>query len=403
MKILIIRYEELSVNGENTYVNSLVNALTENGHEVFYIILIEEKIREDFINDFNLLCQTAFIPVDFSSRNKISFLSSQNIIDFGIYNEVRKYVVAFQPDIIHIHNLKFTKSVLLASRGFSKVQTLHDLRAILPLYPHFFNINGKMYYDGKIKLRTILFDYFIFGNKRIKKNAINYFICPSKYLVNMSKSADFKNSIYLPYFNDISNKNTQTKLNIFIEKNFILFVGRLDKIKGVDYLLKAFKITNKKNKSLKLIIIGDGSERENLEELSRSLKVNKFVKFLGNVNNSELGKYYSASIGIVIPSVYPETSPLVALEAMNFSKPIIAFNSGGLSDLVIDGYNGYLVEKFDTEKLALKIGMICNNRKDSVKMGKNGRILSMDVYSKDKHISNLLNVYRSVINGSKNG
>ena len=143
----------------------------------------------------------------------------------------------------------------------------------------------------------------------------------------------------------------------------MLFVGRLDKIKGVDYLLKAFKIVHENNKSLKLFIVGDGLEREKLIKLSYELRVNKFVLFTGWIDNGKLKDYYKNAIAVVIPSIYPETGPLVALEAMNYSKPIIAFNSGGLNDLIENGINGFLTERFDIDDLADKINLILKNKK----------------------------------------
>ncbi|PIN95343.1 hypothetical protein COU56_01935, partial [Candidatus Pacearchaeota archaeon CG10_big_fil_rev_8_21_14_0_10_31_9] len=367
MKVLIIRSEDLFEGGEQVYVTKLIHSLVEKGHEVFYIILNENSLtkRSIKLNKINLICPTKII--DYDLHNKFYFIISNNLINFWVYLKLRSLVLSFNPDIIHLHNLKLVKTALLAFRGFPKVQTIHNISSIFPLYPHFFDKDNETNYDGKIKLntgrliglkfRTILFDYIIFGNDWIKKRTIKYFLCPSKHLTNLCKNADFENAIHFPHFQVMSDYHFE-KIKNLENKDYLLFVGRLDKIKGVDYLLEAFKIVHEKNKSLKLVIVGNGPEKENLIKLSYELGINKIVVFAGWIDNTKLGEYYLGSLMVVMPSLYPEASPLVSFEAMNYSKLIIAYNSGGLADLVNDGYNGFLVERFDIKGLADKINFI---------------------------------------------
>lgn len=408
MKILIIRYESSFIGGEQIYIAKLIKALKEKEHNVHQVILDENPSKSEFIEQADFLCSTKIIKCNIS--NSFYSLFSHNLVNLRLYSELRLFIRSFNPDIIHLHTAPLVKTVLLASRGFPKIQTIHEMSVIFPLFPLFFNLDNKTKYDGKIylgmhkiiglKFRTILFDYMIFGNDWIKKRTIRYFLCPSKYLTNLCKNAGFENSVHFPYFQELFEYDFEKIRNIK-NKNYLLFVGRLDRIKGVNYLLRAFKIVHAKNKLLKLVIVGDGPERKTLEELSNKLGINKFVEFVGTIDNDKIDNYYKNAITVVIPSIYPETGPLVALEAMNYSKPIIAFGVGGLLDFVKNGANGFLVENCDINSFADKINFILRNKKIADKMGENGRKMLEEKWSKEKHIDKLINIYNSAILNTK--
>jgi len=396
LKILMISCNVSFSGGEGIYITKLSRVLENGGHRVINLILTNSQYLENKILPLNS------IQIKYHSKNNLQHLLSENIINIKVYSEIRKIIISFNPDVIHLHETKLAKTILLASRGIPKIQTFHGISSVFPLYDLFFKINPKTRYSGEIKLnyhklinikfRTLFFDFFLFDNNRIKKKIIKYFLCPSKHLTNMCKNAGFKNVIYFPYFQEVY-ANKPNKIN----SNYLLFVGRLSKIKGVDLLLKAFKISKVENKNLKLIIVGDGEERKNLIKLSNELGINEHIKFVGWIDNSNLSKYYKNSLAVVIPSIYPEVSPLVAYEAMSFSKPIIGFDIGGLSDLIKDGINGYLINREDIMSMAEKINSLAKNIPLSISMGNNGRKILEQNWSKKRHVDNLIKLYKSII------
>jgi len=117
----------------------------------------------------------------------------------------------------------------------------------------------------------------------------------------------------------------------------IIYVGRLEFIKGPDILLKAFKIVHEKNPHAFLHILGDGSLRKKLERIAESLEIRKYVKFYGFV--SPPYEYMKAADILVIPSRY-DAMPTVSLEAMACNVPIVATDVGGLRDIIVDYKNG---------------------------------------------------------------
>ena len=141
------------------------------------------------------------------------------------------------------------------------------------------------------------------------------------------------------------------------DKKVVLFVGRLAEKKGVTYLIEAMKQID-----AMLVIVGDGPLRQTLEEQALALGKEK-VKFLGGKTHDELKTIYASADIFVAPSVTAKDGDqegfgLVMLEAMASGLPVVASNSGGITQLIKDGENGLLCEEKDGEKLQNTINIL---------------------------------------------
>lgn len=147
------------------------------------------------------------------------------------------------------------------------------------------------------------------------------------------------------------------------DKKIILYVGRLVKRKGVDYLIKAFKKLYKLKKDAVLIIVGDGECRAELESLSRDLDSN--IYFKGQIGNEDLSDFYSVCDICVVPSItYEMGDPWVFIlnEAMYFGKPVIATDAVGAAfDMIENDKNGFIIPEKDTEALYEAMDKILSN------------------------------------------
>ena len=146
----------------------------------------------------------------------------------------------------------------------------------------------------------------------------------------------------------------------------ILYVGRIDPLKGIANLIKAFSYLED-NQNIKLAVIGGGeSSREetaHLKELAQELGVEDRILFTGTVKQDIMPFYYSAADVCVIPSFY-ESFGLVALESLSCGTPIVASNVGDLRNIVRQGETGYVIDGNDPEQLAEKITLILNKPAD---------------------------------------
>lgn len=148
----------------------------------------------------------------------------------------------------------------------------------------------------------------------------------------------------LRLFQPIDAQEARRELGL-TDKRVILYVGRIEPLKGLDILLKAVALLNDTANTRMLIVGGsleDDPELQRLERLAEGLDISDIVTFVGAVNQERLPAYYSAADVFVLPSWY-ESFGLVALEAMSCGTPVVVSRVGGLTTFVENGKTGYLV------------------------------------------------------------
>ena len=156
------------------------------------------------------------------------------------------------------------------------------------------------------------------------------------------------------------------------DKETILFVGRIEPIKGLDILIDALK-TLSNSRDLQLIIVGGNLSGDKeliaLRKQAEHLGISEMIDFRGSVEQSELKYYYSAADVFVLPSHY-ESFGLVALEAMACGTPVVASRVGGIPSFLDDGDTGYLIPWRCPEPFADKIEILLENPDLRAYMGK---------------------------------
>jgi len=165
--------------------------------------------------------------------------------------------------------------------------------------------------------------------------------------------------VNLDLFQPVDRRIARRQLG-FDDDRIILFVGRIDPLKGIDRLLMAMTYLEKRH-GLRLVVIGgDGHcqpEVERLQRLSQKLHVQDSVTFVGAVSQEELPCYYSAAHVCVVPSYY-ESFGLVALESLACGTPVVAAEVGGIESVVRQGETGYVVKDNAPLRLADRIAAL---------------------------------------------
>jgi D-inositol-3-phosphate glycosyltransferase len=162
----------------------------------------------------------------------------------------------------------------------------------------------------------------------------------------------------------------------------LLFVGRLERLKGVDVAIRALALLrDRAHDDLRLIVLGedvrDGeeSEKERLKQVASASGVRDRVDFLGSVAHHELPYFYAAADVCVMPS-YSESFGLVALEAQACGRPVVASGVSGLRSVVRDEVSGYLIDDHDPAIYAERIGRLLAGPELAQQMGRRGRLLA---------------------------
>ncbi len=153
---------------------------------------------------------------------------------------------------------------------------------------------------------------------------------------------------------------------------YVIFVGMLIYLKGIQYLIKAFKEVQLKHPGAKLVIAGQGREEENLKSLAQELGLSQQVMFAGFLEQTVLAAYIKGSRALVLPSL-TEGLGRVAIEAQFLGKPVIASRVGGIPEIIADGETGLLVEPEDSRALADAMVRLLDDAQLAERMGTAGR------------------------------
>ena len=178
------------------------------------------------------------------------------------------------------------------------------------------------------------------------------------------------------------------------ESKNILFVGRLHERKGIDKLLQSFSEVVKEDKEAVLNIVGSGEDEARLKALARKFKLGKKnLTFRGFVPEQQLTRLYEEASIFVLPSYY-EGFGIVLIEAMSAGLPLVSVKTGGATEVISDGKNGYLV---DYKSMARGILKILSDDKLRRKMGRESRKIVEKKYTWQKIASDVVDVYKGVI------
>jgi glycosyltransferase involved in cell wall biosynthesis len=179
-----------------------------------------------------------------------------------------------------------------------------------------------------------------------------------------------------------------------------LCVGRLIPIKGHVVLLRAFRAALDRRPELRLDIAGRGVLEHGLKDLARELDLLQAVRFLGHVTPIQAA--IESSLAVVVPSL-GEGFGMVALEAMERGRPVIAASIGGLEDLVREGETGLLVPPGEAEPLAAAILALADDPAQAAAMGRAGRIRALERFPEDRCTERTEEVYRYWLGLRRNG
>ncbi|MFX0194974.1 MAG: glycosyltransferase family 4 protein [Candidatus Hodarchaeota archaeon] len=186
--------------------------------------------------------------------------------------------------------------------------------------------------------------------------------------------------------------------------NTILFVGRLVKRKGVEYLLKAIKHLETRI-PIELMIVGDGPERKNLEKQVHDLNLRN-VTFYGFIPQNHLKSFYQRATIFVLPAITDPTGDteglgVVQLEAMSCNVPVIASRVGGIPDTITDRKTGLLVEEKNSQQLAEAIEtLLKDNELRSYLVNNASKVVKME-FNWDRIAKRILREYLAILNSKK--
>lgn len=388
MKILKITSSGFREGGVENLIAQLVPILNQRGHNV-KVLASNTRPDKPHFNDYSYKKPPGGLGKVFYSFN------------FNSYKTLKKILVDFQPDVVHIHTVGHASpSILFALKNYPTVLTIHGPEGytknlILYCLPAT-DFNYGEYDINSLrltgKLRYFYYRYINYYIYRLGLRNIDTFITHSHYMNSLMNQEGLK-SEYIP--NGISLFDYKPLRKDAIN-NIIMYAGRLEKYKGVDYLISAMPEIILRFPDMKLYIAGEGFCKNEFEALSAKLKLENNIFFLGQLDRRQIQKFYETASAVVVPSTWPEAFGLIGIEALSVGRPVVATDVGGISDWLVDGQNGFLVPPKDSGALARAIIKLFSNQDVFLDMMENGR-KKAEEFGLNKHAENLEKIYSRLI------
>ncbi|NWG33197.1 MAG: glycosyltransferase [Chloroflexi bacterium] len=306
-------------------------------------------------------------------------------------------------DIIHSH---YWMSGIAAA-------SLSDLWAGAPIL-HMFHTLGEMKNRIARSEEEREGEYRINGEKQVLHRANRIVVATLAeltqlrflYKADASKMVIIPPGVDLGHFYPIPSDEAKLYVGLKPEDRMVLFVGRIEPLKGVDTLIHAMCCLTLKDRSRPVhlaIIGGDPSasrekmtaEMKRLQALCDELALGQTVVFLGKRDQDKLPYYYSAAEVLVMPSHY-ESFGMVALEAMACGTPVIASEVGGLAYLVRDGETGFTIPAEEPDKLCEKISWLLNDQELHAQMSAQAAEYARD-YAWEKIAQQIVGAYEKIL------
>ena len=173
-----------------------------------------------------------------------------------------------------------------------------------------------------------------------------------------------------------------------------MYVGRLEKAKGIYYLIYVYNKIFKLFPNARLIIAGDGKEKNNLIDLVKKFNLRN-IKFTDWLRDADIFPLCKSSSIIMVPSVWEEPFGLIGIEAMSVGRLVIASKVGGIPEWLDDNKTGFLVDPGNPDQIAEKIIQLFSDRKLMEQMGKNAR-KKAEQFSIEKHANKIEKIYLKI-------
>ena len=375
MKIALVSpYDFAHPGGVANHISCLEHYFTRMGHDVKIIAPASSAVST--FGD-------KFIPIGKPRPVPSSGSIARITLSLTLSSKVKPVLDKEKFDIVHLHEplIPMLCTTVLRFSQTTNVGTFHAC-ATRPNYTWtkpFVKMLLKKWFrklDGKIAVSKPAME---FTNKHFPGH---YDIIP--------------NGIDLEHFS-----NSVSPIDEFCDgKLNLLFVGRMEKRKGVDYLLKAYKQVKQEFPNSRLIIVGPGVRLRNKYEKQVARSGLRDVVFTGHVAYDELPRYYKTADIFCAPATGCESFGIVLLEAMAMGKPVVASNIDGYASVVTHDVDGLLVPPKNASMLAQALISLMNDESLRQQMGAKGELKSAE-YGWERVAQRVLDYYAKVLGESR--
>lgn len=328
-------YPPFHIGGDANHVKYLAEELATLGHEVHVFfskdafVVKRRNAARNFESSKGVSVHMHASPLSLTPYAVYLFGNSPNIT-----SEFKNLVRQIKPEIVHHHNVSLLGYGIINRQGsYANIHTAHDYWLICPLND--LRINGTRDCSSHSCVTCAL------NRKRPPQlwrhssgfksiiNQLDLTIAPSIYLQQRLFRELNLEPIVIQNFAPLPPNHIQKQ----DYSDYYLFVGSLEEHKGIMNLLEVYRKSSDKIDA-KLVIVGTGSLKPLIKSFIQQYSLGNSILFMGSVNKEELYALYKNARALVVPSIWPENAPLVALEALSVGTPVLSSNAGGLPEIV---------------------------------------------------------------------
>lgn len=307
----------------------------------------------------------------------------RSILDWKQHRKVRQIIREYRPHIIH--GAVFEGVTMAAVNGFRE-------RVPIIILEETSDPQNRSW-KGHILMRFLcsLADHII----GVSPAATDYLI--NKIRVRSDKVILINNGVALPrVIHEDEKQKALSNLGISSEDVVIGSTGRMldDNHKRFSDLIQAFSILVHQGFSVKLLLVGDGPERKNYEQLASDLGISDYVVFTGYQSDTAL--YYSMFDVFALVSGY-EAFGLVLAEAMLQKLPVVATRVGGIPYIVDDQETGFLAEKANVDQIYRALEKLVVDKNLRLTMGKKGFVKAKECFTEERYVKDVFSLYQRLI------
>lgn len=383
MKILIgteTYYPE--VNGCSYFTQRLASGMQERGHQV-HILWPSRRPRSTIMRHGEItLHGVPSVPIPFYKHVRASLLPF-------CYSSILRKVKTIKPDIIHI------QSHFLIGRTLIRIAQELDIPLIAT--NHFMPTNLTVHLPLPERIIKLVNDWLWRDFVKVY-NRVETITTPTDTAAKLISAQGIIRPVTVISCGIDLNMFKPEKIENTPTRKTYMYVGRLEKEKHIEELIKALPLV-RRELDVQLVIVGTGKQYAKLTELAKKEHVTDYVTLTGFIEDEDLPKAYASCDVFCIAGIV-ELQSIATMEAMATGKPIIAVNALALPHLVQDGFNGYTYEPGDIKTLAARlIELLSDQRKREIMGQKSLEIIAQhDIH---KTLATYEKLYQDVIRRKK--
>lgn len=389
MKVLVIGAILASgwAGGEPVIANDLIDYLKRKGDEVITGFYPRNKFFNLFSTLFNFT--DFYLPAYIYYTNLIKRVKPDVVVGFydydtTLYRAAMDLNVKVAPVILNYWPICKELSLHLEHTGKEKSNCFKKITSEFSLAKPFLKIpmfSSLLNLPIEISLKR--------RRKLLKK--LDLIFVPSNFVVDKFRKEGIKNKRMVVTYPGTKLESFKVKRGIHQYKE-ILYLGGVGETKGFFDFAKVAKIVKSKYPDYKFIVAGGNSKDPQYTHL----------EFLGYIPKKEVIRRILRSLVVVVPVRWPEPFGLINIEAMSLQKPVIAYRSGGLPEIINDEVSGFLVDNGDVNTLADRIEYMIKNKSKAKKMGLEGKKIVKSKFSLEKTNEKYRSSLQSFVNQSNN-